>query len=194
MKIVIIGNGLIGSQLATRLADLGHDVTALGRGDGIDTTTGKGLERAVAGAEVTVDLTNSPTWADDEVLAFFRDSSTHMLAAGQAAGVRHHVILSIVGTDLLPDSGYLRAKVAQEQALQAGPLPFTIVRSTQFFEFVPGIADAATVGDTVHATPGRLQPIASIHDELIPAPGADAWISPITYESWLGSTGGRDPR
>lgn len=246
MKIVIIGNGLIGSQLATRLSGAGHDVTALGRGDGIDTTTGEGLERALAGAEVAVDLTNSPTWADDEVLAFFRDSSAHLLAAGQAAGVRHHVILSIVGTDLLPDSGYLRAKVAQEQSVEAGPLPFTIVRSTQFFEFVPGIADAATVGDTVHATPGRLQPIAStdvvghlaevvtgpprnavveiagpeplgldelvrrlfattgdarsvvtdphatyfgaaIHDELIPAPGADAWIAPTTYAAWLPS-------
>ncbi len=169
MKIVIIGNGLIGSQLATRLADAGrdagrpsgHDVTALGRGDGIDTTTGEGLEQALAGADVAVDLTNSPVWTDDEVLAFFRDSSTHLLAAGRAAGVGHHVILSIVGADLLPDSGYLRAKVAQEQLVAAGPLPFTIVRSTQFFEFVPGIADAATVGETVHATPGRLQPIAS---------------------------------
>lgn len=161
MKIVIIGNGLIGSQLATRLARAGHDVAALGRGDGIDTTTGGGLDRALAGAEVVVDLTNSPSWADDEVLAFFRDSSTHLLAAAQAAGVRHHVILSIVGTDRVPDSGYLRAKVAQEQIVQSGPVPYSIVRSTQFFEFIPGIADAATVGQTVHATPGRLQPIAS---------------------------------
>ena len=250
MKIVIIGNGLIGSQLATRLADAGHDVSALGRGDGIDTTTGEGLDRVLVGAEVVVDLTNSPSWADDDVLAFFRDSSTHLLAAGRAAGVGHHVILSSVGADLLPDAGYLRAKVAQEQLVQSGPLPFTIVRSTQFFEFVPGIADAATVGDTVHATPGRLQPIASsdvvthlaevvagpaqnatveiagpeplgidelvrrlfattgdgravltdphatyfgaeIDDQLIPAPGADAWIAPAAYGTWLGSTGSR---
>ena len=250
MKIVIIGNGLIGSQLATRLADAGHDVTALGRGDGIDTTTGEGLEQALAGADVAVDLTNSPVWTDEEVLAFFRDSSTHLLAAGRAAGVGHHVILSIVGTDLLPDSGYLRAKVAQEQVVRAGPLPFTIVRSTQFFEFLPGIADAATSRDTVRATPGRLQPIAStdvvahlaevvtaparnavveiagpeplgldelvrrlvattgdtrtvvtdphatyfgaeIEDQLIPTPGADAWIAPTRYTAWLRSEGSR---
>ena len=161
MKIVIVGNGLIGSQLATRLAQAGHDVAALGRDDGIDTTTGLGLDRALAGAEVVVDLTNSPSWADDDVLAFFRDSSTHLLAAEQAAGVGHHVILSIVGADRVPDSGYLRAKVAQERIVTEGPVPYSIVRSTQFFEFVPGIADAATIEQTVRATPGRLQPIAS---------------------------------
>lgn len=161
MKIVIFGNGLIGSQLAQRLGDAGHDVTALGRDDGIDTTTGRGLAQALAGADVAVDLTNSPSWADDDVLAFFRDSTGHLLAAGRQAGVAHHVILSIVGADRVPDAGYLRAKVAQEELVEAGPVPYTIVRSTQFFEFVPGIADAATVDHEVHATPGRLQPIAS---------------------------------
>ena len=145
MKIVIFGNGLIGSQVASRLGNAGHDVMALGREAGIDTTTGKGVAAAVAGADVVVDLTNSPSWADDDVLAFFRESSGHLLAAESAAGVTHHVILSIVGADRLPDSGYLRAKVAQEAVVKAGGVPYSIVRSTQFFEFVAGIADAGTV-------------------------------------------------
>ncbi|MFF2113283.1 SDR family oxidoreductase [Rhodococcus koreensis] len=161
MKIVIFGNGLIGRQVAATLGETGHDVVALGRADGIDTTTGKGVAEAVAGADAVVDLTNSPSWADDDVLAFFRDSTKHMLAAEEAAGVGHHVVLSIVGADRLPDSGYLRAKVAQEDVVKAGPVPYSIVRSTQFFEFIAGIADAGTVGDTVHATPAHLQPIAS---------------------------------
>jgi uncharacterized protein YbjT (DUF2867 family) len=163
MKIVIFGNGLIGGQVATQLKESGHDVAALGREAGIDTTTGKGLAQAVADADVVLDLTNSPSWADDDVLAFFRDSSKNLLAAEEAAGVRHHVILSIVGADRLPDSGYMRAKVAQEDVVKAGPIPYSIVRSTQFFEFIAGIADAGTDGDTVHATPAHLQPIAS-HD------------------------------
>ena len=161
MKIVIFGKGLIGSQVAAKLAEAGHDVVALGREAGIDTTTGKGVAEAVEGADVVVDLTNSPSWEDDDVLAFFRESTKHLLAAEEAAGVGHHVILSIVGADRLPDSGYLRAKVAQEDVVKAGPVPYSIVRSTQFFEFIAGIADAGTVGDTVHATPAHLQPIAS---------------------------------
>jgi uncharacterized protein YbjT (DUF2867 family) len=161
VKIVIFGNGLIGSQVASRLKSAGHDVVALGREAGVDTTTGKGVGEAVAGANVVVDLTNSPSWADDDVLSFFRASTTHLLAAEHAAGVGHHVILSIVGADRLPESGYLRAKVAQETLVRAGAVPYSIVRSTQFFEFVAGIADAGTVGDTVHATPAHLQPIAS---------------------------------
>ncbi|MEV5001621.1 SDR family oxidoreductase [Nocardioides sp. LML1-1-1.1] len=161
MQIVIFGAGLIGSRLATHLAERGHDARALGRADGIDTTTGQGLAEAVAGAEVVVDLTNSPTWADEEVLAFFRDSTAHLVAAGAAAGVRHHVILSIVGLDRLTDAGYMRAKLAQEAGVVAGAVPYTIVRSTQFHEFVAGIADASTEGDTVRATPGKLQTIAA---------------------------------
>jgi uncharacterized protein YbjT (DUF2867 family) len=161
MKIIVFGNGLIGSQLADRLAQAGHDVAALGRDDGIDTTTGRGLGEALTGADVAVDLTNSPSWADEDVLAFFRDSTTHLLRAEQEAGIKHHVILSIVGADRLPAAGYMRAKVAQEQLVKAGPVPYTIVRSTQFFEFVAGIADAATVDHEVHASPGHLQPIAS---------------------------------
>jgi uncharacterized protein YbjT (DUF2867 family) len=161
MKIVIFGAGLIGGQLRDRLAEAGHDVVALGRTDGIDTTTGQGVAEAVAGADVVVDLTNSPSWADDDVLAFFRDSTKHLVEAEAAAGVPHHVILSIVGADRLPDSGYMRGKLAQEAGVKAGAVPYTIVRSTQFFEFIPGIADAATKDGTVRATPGRLQPIAS---------------------------------
>ena len=161
MKIVIFGSGLIGSQVAAKLADAGHDVKALGRGDGIDITTGAGIAEAVEGADVVVDLTNSPSWSDDDVLAFFRDGTGHILAAEEKAGVGHHVILSIVGADRLPDSGYMRAKVAQEDLVKAGPTPYTIVRSTQFFEFVAGIADAGTTDGAVHATPGHLQPIAS---------------------------------
>lgn len=161
MRIVIFGAGLIGSRLATHLGERGHDARALGRADGIDTTTGQGVADAVAGAEVVVDLTNSPTWADEEVLAFFRDSTAHLVAASAAAGVRHHVILSIVGLDRLTDAGYMRAKLAQEAGVVAGAVPYTIVRSTQFHEFVAGIADASTEGDTVRATPGKLQTIAA---------------------------------
>src|SRR5690349_1086933 len=161
MRVVIIGAGLIGSQLQQRLADAGHDAVALGREAGIDTTTGEGLAGAVAGADVVVDLTNSPSWADDDVLAFFRDSTRHLLAAEEAAGTPHHVILSIVGADRLTDAGYMRAKLAQEAGVKAGSIPYTIVRSTQFFEFVPGIAESSADGDVVRATPGRLQPISS---------------------------------
>jgi uncharacterized protein YbjT (DUF2867 family) len=161
MKIVIVGNGLIGSQLAARLAGAGYEATALGRDDGIDTTTGQGLVAALDGADVAVDLTNSPSWADDDVLAFFTSSTRHLLAAEREAGVRHHVILSIVGADRVPGSGYLRAKVAQERLVEAGGVPYSIVRSTQFFEFVPGVADAGTVDGTVRVSPAHLQPIAS---------------------------------
>jgi uncharacterized protein YbjT (DUF2867 family) len=161
MKIVIFGNGLIGSQVLTRLQEAGHDAVALGREAGIDTTTGKGVPEAIAGADVVVDLTNSPSWADDDVLAFFRESTSHLLAAEKEAGVAHHVILTIVGADRLTDAGYMRAKLAQEELVQAGPIPYSIVRSTQFFEFVSGIAESGADGDLVRATPGHLQPIAS---------------------------------
>jgi uncharacterized protein YbjT (DUF2867 family) len=161
MKIVIFGNGLIGGQAATKLKAAGHDAVALGRSDGIDTTTGKGVAEAIAGAEVVIDLTNSPSWADDDVLAFFRDSTGQLLAAEEQAGVKHHMILTIVGADRLTDAGYMRAKLAQEELVEAGPIPYSIVRSTQFFEFVAGIAESGAADGVVRATPGRLQPIAS---------------------------------
>ncbi len=161
MRIVIFGAGLIGSQVAAKLNGTGHEVVALGRRDGIDTTTGAGVADAVEGADVVVDLTNSPSWVDDDVLAFFRDSTSHLLAAEEGEGVGHHVILSIVGADRLTDSGYMRAKLAQESLVKDGPIPYTIVRSAQFFEFIAGMADAMTVAGVVHATPAHLQPIAS---------------------------------
>lgn len=161
MKIVVFGAGLIGSQLATKLTGVGHEAVALGRKDGIDTTTGQGITEAVTGADVVVDLTNSPSWQDDDVLAFFRASTGRILAAEASAGTGHHAILSIVGADRLPDSGYMRAKVVQEQLVESGSIPYSIVRSTQFFEFIPGIADAGTVDGTTHATSAPLQPIAS---------------------------------
>jgi len=161
MKITIFGNGLIGSQLAAHLVAAGHESVALGRRDGIDTTTGIGLSEAVTASDVVVDLTNSPSWADEDVLTFFRSSTRNLLTAEKAAGVRHHVALTIVGADRLSDSGYMRAKLAQEEAIQGGGVPYSIVRSTQFFEFIPGIAEAGTVDGVVHATPGALQPIAS---------------------------------
>lgn len=163
MKIVIFGNGLIGSQAAATLKARGHQVTALGREAGIDTTTGTGVAEAVTGADVVVDLTNSPSWADDDVLHFFQQSTSHLLAAEEAAGVGHHVILSIVGADRLLGAGYMRAKVAQEELVKAAPVPHSIVRSTQFFEFIPGLADTSTVDGTVRVTSAHLQPIAS-HD------------------------------
>src|SRR3954454_10415155 len=131
MKIIIVGNGLVGRQLAAALFASGHEARALGRDDGIDSTTGRGLSEAFACADVVVDVTNSPSWADDDVLAFFRESTRHLLAAEQVAGVGHHVILSIVGADRLPDAGYMRAKIAQEALVKAGPVPYSIVRSTQ---------------------------------------------------------------
>ena len=161
MRIVIFGAGLIGSQLQQHLAAAGHDAVALGREAGIDTTTGQGIAEAIVGADVVVDLTNSPSWADDEVLAFFRQSTHNLIAAEEAAGTRHHVILSIVGADRLTESGYMRAKLAQEDGVTAGAVPYTIVRSTQFFEFVPGIAESTADGQTIRASAGRLQPIAS---------------------------------
>lgn len=162
MKIVVIGGtGLLGSKVVTALGELGHDAVAAAPSTGVDTITGAGLADALAGADVVADLSNSPSWEDDAVLEFFRTSTTNLLAAAGQAGVRHYLAMSIVGADRLPDSGYLRAKVAQEQLVEAGGLPYTIVRATQFFEFVPAIADSATEGDAVHMAPVGFQPIAA---------------------------------
>ncbi len=161
MRVVIVGAGLVGSQVAVNLTAAGQDVVALDRRSGIDTTTGRGVAKAVTGADVVVDLTNSRSPADDEMQAFFRESTSRLLAAEQQAGVGHHVIVSVVGADRLTDSGYMRAKLAQESLVMAGPIPYTIVRSTQFFDFVASIADAMTKDGAVRATPAHLQPIAS---------------------------------
>jgi uncharacterized protein YbjT (DUF2867 family) len=162
MKIVVIGgSGLIGAKLVSRLREKGHEVVAASPNSGVNTITGEGLADALAGAEVVVDVANSPSFEDRAVLEFFQTSGRNLLAAEEAAGVKHHVALSVVGSDRLPDSGYLRAKMAQENLIKASKIPFTIVRSTQFFEFVPGIAQSATVDETVRLSPALLQPIGS---------------------------------
>jgi uncharacterized protein YbjT (DUF2867 family) len=162
MKIVIIGGtGLIGSKTAERLRNKGHEVIAASPNTGVNTITGEGLAQALAGAEVVLDLANSPSWEDKAVLEFFQTSGRNLTAAEKAAGVKHHVALSIVGTDRLPESGYLRAKVAQEKIIRESGIPYTIVRSTHFMEFLGGIAQGGTTGDTARLSTGNLQPIAS---------------------------------
>ena len=162
MKIVVIGGtGLIGSMLVERLREEGHEPLAASPGTGVNTLTGEGLAEALEGAEVVVDVSNAPVWEDDAVMAFFRTSSENLLAAEAACGVRHHVILSVVGDDRLPHSGYLRAKVAQEEIVESGPVPYTILRATQFFEFIGRIADSSTDGDTVRLAPVFVQPQAA---------------------------------
>jgi uncharacterized protein YbjT (DUF2867 family) len=162
MKIVVIGGtGLIGSKVVSNLRRKGHEVIAAAPNTGVNTITGEGLAEAVAGAQVVIDLANSPNFADDAVMAFFKTSGRNLLAAETNAGVRHHIALSVVGSDRLPDSGYLRAKVAQEELIKASGIPYTIIRSTQFFEFLDGIAQSATDGQTVRLSPAHLQPVAS---------------------------------
>ncbi|XVV08218.1 SDR family oxidoreductase [Actinoplanes sp. CA-131856] len=162
MKIVVIGGtGLIGQKLIPLLTAAGHDATAASPSTGVNSVTGEGLAEALTGAELVVDLTNAPSWGDDEVLEFFRTSAANLGAAEKAAGVRHHLAVSIVNCDQIPDSGYMRAKVAQEREIREAGVPFTILRATQFFEFVPGIADFSTKDGVVHASTARFQPVAA---------------------------------
>src|SRR5437763_10110031 len=162
MKIVVIGgSGLIGKKVVTNLRRRGHEVAAASPSSGVNTITGEGLAQALAGARVVVDVANAPSWEDDAVLAFFETSGRNLLAAEAAAGVGHHVALSVVGTDRLLASGYFRAKMAQEKLIQASPIPYTIVRATQFFEFVGGIAQFATEGQTVRLPRVLMQPVAA---------------------------------
>ena len=162
MKIVVIGgSGLIGSKLVNNLRPLGHEVVAASPSSGVNTITGEGLAKALAGAQVVVDVTNAPSWEDKAVLEFFETSTRNLLATEAGANVRHHVALSVVGTDRLLQSGYFRAKMAQENLIKASQVPYTIVRATQFFEFVKGIAQAATEGQTVRLPPALMQPIVS---------------------------------
>jgi uncharacterized protein YbjT (DUF2867 family) len=162
MKIVVIGgSGLIGKKLVQNLRQQGHEVVAASPSSGVNTVTGEGLAQALAGAQVVVDVANAPSWEDNAVLAFFETSGRNLLAAEAAAGVGHHVALSVVGTDRLLASGYFRAKMAQENLIKASPIPYTIVRATQFFEFVRGIAQSATEGQTVQLPPVLMQPIAA---------------------------------
>ncbi|SHM27323.1 SDR family oxidoreductase [Rhizobacter sp. OV335] len=164
MKIVVIGgSGLIGSKLVQRLARSGHEVLAASPNSGINTLTGEGLAAALAGAKVVVDVSNSPSFADDAVMSFFQTSTRNLLAASTAADVGHLVALSVVGTERLQASGYFRAKLAQEALIKASPLPYSLVHSTQFFEFLGGIAQSGTEADgkTVRLSPAFVQPISS---------------------------------
>src|SRR5215813_13379184 len=161
MKIVIIGGtGLIGSKTVAILRPGGHEVVAASPNTGVNTITGQGLKEAVAGAQVVIDLANSPSFEDKAVLEFFETSGRNILAAEAAAGVRHHVALSIVGTDR-SDNGYFRAKVAQEKLIETSGIPYTIIRSTQFLEFFAAIAASSTEGNRVRISPGLFQPIAA---------------------------------
>ena len=161
-KIVVIGgSGLIGTKLVKNLLRQGHEVVAASPSTGVNTITGEGLAEALAGAQVVVDVANAPSWEDQAVLEFFEKSGRNLLAAEAAAGVGHHVALSVVGTERLLASGYFRAKLAQENLIKASSIPYTIVRATQFFEFVGGIAQGATQGDTVRLPAALMQPIVS---------------------------------
>lgn len=162
MKIVVIGgSGLIGTKLVNNLRQHGHEVVAASPSSGVNTITGEGLANALAGAQVVVDVANSPSFEDRAVLEFFETAGRNLLAAEAAAGVGHHVALSVVGTDRLLASGYFRAKMAQENLIKASKIPYTILRSTQFFEFVSAIAQSATEGQTVRLPPALMQPVVS---------------------------------
>ncbi len=162
MKIVVIGgSGLIGSQVVGRLREQGHEAVPASPNTGVNTLTGEGLADVLAGASVAIDVSNSPSFEDTAVLEFFETSTRNLLAAEEAAGVGHHVALSVVGADRLPDSGYMRAKVAQERLIEAGGVPYSIVRATQFFEFLGGIADSGAEGDSVRLSTAPMQPLAA---------------------------------
>jgi len=166
MKIVVIGGtGLIGTKLVSRLRRCGHEVVAASLETGVNIITGEGLSRAVEGAEVLVDVANSPSFEDRAALEFFETAGRNLLAAERSAGVRYHLTLSVVGSDRLADSGYLRAKLAQERLVATSGIAYTILRSTQFFEFIRAIIDSATVADEVHLSPALFQPVAA--DEVV---------------------------
>ncbi|MCY1015851.1 SDR family oxidoreductase [Pyxidicoccus sp. MSG2] len=178
MKIVVIGGtGLIGTKAVQRLRGRGHDVVAAAPSSGINALTGEGLAEALAGAQVVVDVANSPSFEDKAVLEFFQTSGRNLLAAEERAGVKHHVALSVVGTERLLGSGYFRGKMAQEDLITAGRIPYTLVRSTQFFEFMGGIAQAGTEGDTVRLSTALMQPIAS--DDVADAVAEAALGAPV---------------
>ena len=178
MKIVVIGgSGLIGTKLVNRLRQSGHEVVAASPNSGVNTITREGLAEAISGAAVVVDVANSPSFEDKAVLEFFETSTRNLLAAEAAAGVGHHVALSVVGSERLPESGYLRAKVAQENLIRASKIAFTILQSTQFFEFVDAIIQSGTAGDVIRLSPALMQPIAS--DDVVAALGDLAVSRPV---------------
>jgi uncharacterized protein YbjT (DUF2867 family) len=178
MKIVVIGgSGLIGSKLVNKLREHGNEAVAASPGSGVNTLTGEGLAEALKGASVVVDVSNSPSWEDAAVMTFFETSTRNLLAYEAAAGVGHHVALSVVGSERLLASGYFRAKIAQENLIKGSSIPYSIVRATQFFEFVKGIADFSTVGNTVRLPTALIQPMAA--DDVASAVGQIAMGSPV---------------
>jgi uncharacterized protein YbjT (DUF2867 family) len=175
--VIIGGTGLIGSKVVTRLREQGHEAVPASPDSGVNTLTGEGLDQVLTGAAVVVDVSNSPSFEDAAVLKFFETSTSNLLAAEAAAGVGHHVALSVVGCDRAPDSGYLRAKVAQEKLIRNSSIPYSIVRATQFFEFLKRIADEATDGNTVRIAPVLFQPIAA--EDVAKAVGRVAVSAPV---------------
>ena len=178
MKIVVVGGtGLIGSKLVKKLRELGYEVVAAAPATGVNSITGEGLADALKGASVVVDVTNSPSWEDAAVLKFFETSTRNLLSYGAAAGVRHYVALSVVGTERLLESGFFRAKLAQENLIKASSIPYSIVRATQFFEFIKSIADLSTDGNKVRLPPALIQPMAA--DDVAAALVIIATSSPV---------------
>lgn len=185
MKIVVIGGtGRVGGNVVNRLVAQGHDAVPAAPSTGVDTITGKGLADVMAGADAVVDVSNSPAWDDDAVREFFTVSTRNLLAAECEAGVAHHLAVTIVGADLLPDSGYLRAKVAQETEIDAGDVPYTILRATQFFEFLPQIVEAGAEGENVRLSTGQLQLVAV--DDVAAAVAELAIAAPANGRAELG--------
>ena len=185
MKVVVIGGtGLIGSKLIEKLSAHGHDAVPAAPQTGVNTLTGEGLADALAGADVVVDVSNSPSFADDDVMRFFVTSTSNLLEAEREAGVKHHAALSVVGTGTLPDSGYLRAKAAQEDLIKQSGIPYSIVRATQFFEFTKAIADASTIDGKLHLAPVHYQPMAS--DDVASAVGRAAVGAPLNGVKEIG--------
>jgi uncharacterized protein YbjT (DUF2867 family) len=178
MKIVVVGGtGLIGSKLVAKLTEHGHEAVAASPNTGVNTLTGEGLAEVLTGASVVVDVSNSPSFERAAVLEFFETSTGNLLAAEAAAGVGHHVAVSVVGTERMPENGYFAAKIAQEQLIEKSSIPFSLVHATQFFEFIRSIADEATDGDTVRIAPVRFQPIAG--DDVAQAVGRVAVGTPL---------------
>lgn len=178
MKIVVIGgSGLIGSKIVPKLREHGHEAIAASPNSGVNTLTCEGLAEALKGAAVVVDVTNAPSWEDDAVMRFFETSTRNVLAYEAAAGVRHHVALSVVGSERMLESGYFRAKIAQESLIKASPIPYSIVRATQFFEFVKGIADFSTDGNKVRLPAALIQPMSA--DDVANAISGVAMGSPV---------------
>jgi len=178
MKIVVIGGtGLIGSKLVNKLREYGHEAVAAAPNTGVNTLTGEGLAEVMKGASVVVDVSNSPSWEDAAVLKFFETSTRNLLTYEAAAGVGHHVALSVVGTDRLSESGYFRAKIAQERLIKESSIPYSIVHATQFFEFLKGLADISVDGDKVHLAPVLFQPMAA--DDVASGVGRIAVSPPV---------------